>query len=90
MLVLIYDLDGNVTEHYIMSNENDEDVKLIRFKPNVPHTNIPLTDTAFLECAPGPFDRENDSVFLECFPEDMSKEDVKKYVNNVMGLHGRL
>jgi cupin fold WbuC family metalloprotein len=89
-LVLIYDLDGNVTEYYIMSNENDEDVKIIRFKPNVPHNHIPLTDIAFFEYTPGPFDRENDSVFLECFPEDMSKEDVKKYVNNVMGLHGRL
>jgi cupin fold WbuC family metalloprotein len=86
MLVIIYDMEGNVKEHYIMSNENSEDIKIIRFNPNVPHTNIPLTDTAFLEFAPGPFDKESDSVFLDCFPEDMCSEDVMKYVNNIMGI----
>jgi cupin fold WbuC family metalloprotein len=84
LLVLIFDEDGNIIEHFIMSNEGDGS-KIVHLQPKVIHTNIPLTDVVFLEVTSGPFVAEKDNIYIESLPQKVCKEEVEKYVNNLYG-----
>lgn len=77
LLVVLYNLDGQEIERFVMTPEENY---ILYLQPGMAHVNIPLTEVVLFEVTPGPFVSEIDNVFLENFPKNMSADDVRKIV----------
>lgn len=85
LLVIIYDVNGCVIDHFVMSREKGG-IFTFRMAKGIIHTNIPLTNVVFQEAISGPFTGDNDSVFPKWAPPAEDKAAVKKYMDNVLEL----
>ena len=83
LLVVIYDIDGQKLDQFVMSRDED-DIFMFRMDKGVIHTNIPLTDVVFQEIISGPYLGEADSVFPDWTIDGNDQGRVQKYIDDLL------